>query len=237
MSVRAGGRRYTPSGVRATHRGGGLYSSAVSQRIGSVIAAAAGNAGLHPTVLTLASLTAGLLSSLLGALAGVHSAWLLGLVALLGWQLAYAFDCADGQLARASGQTSPYGARIDVLVDFTVQTGLVAAVVTVADHWSHPRPALLGAYATLWVVSLFTSVLAGSDAEGATRLLSSGSPAVAVGKLVRDYGFVVLVLGLLLTVRPSITVWFVLFFLVLNGLFLLVSVGRAAQLSLRHPGR
>jgi len=80
-------------------------------------------------------------------------------------------------------------------------------------------------------------VLAGSDAEGATRLLGSGSPAVAVLKLVRDYGFVVLVLGLLLSVRPSITVWFVLFFLVLNGLFLLVSVGRAAQLSLRHPGR
>lgn len=222
---------YSARQMRATHRGGGLYSAAVSQRVGSVLAATAGNAGLHPTLLTLGSLTAGVLSSVLAAYAGVHSAWPLGLLALLGWQLAYCLDCADGQLARTTKQTSPYGARVDVLVDFAVQVSVVAAVVTVVAHWQHPHPALLGAFATLWLVNLFTSVLGGT--AGATSLLESRSAAVSVLKLVRDYGFVIGVLGLLVTVAPRLVVVFFAGFLLLNGLFLLASVARAAQLSMR----
>ena len=222
---------YTAQQMLATHRGGGLYSAAVSQRIGSLIAASAGNAGVHPSVLTLGSLAVGVGSSVVAAYAGVRGSWALGLVALLGWQLAYAFDCADGQLARGARQTSPYGARVDVLVDFAVQTGVVAAVVTVVDHYQHPHPALLGAYATLWVVSLFTSVLAGG--EGATSLLGSSSTPVQLVKLVRDYGFVILILGLLVTVAPRDTIVFLIFYVAFNALFLLASIARAAQLSMR----
>lgn len=222
---------YTARQMLATHRGGGLYSGAVSQRVGSVLAAAAGNSGAHPTVLTLGSLTVGLLSSAVAGYAGVRASLLLGLVALLGWQLAYALDCADGQLARTARRTSAYGARVDVLVDFAVQTGVVAAVVTIVDHWQHPHPALLGAFATLWLVNLFTSALAGS--EGATSLLGSGSPAVQVLKLARDYGFVIGVLGLLVAFAPRLVIVFFVAYLLFNGLFLLASIGRAAQLSMR----
>ena len=222
---------YTPQQMLATHRGGGLYSAAVSQRVGAVLAASAGNAGIHPSVLTLASLTVGVASSVIAGYAGVRGSWPLGLFALFGWQLAYAFDCADGQLARTAGQTSPYGARTDVLVDFAVQTSVVAAVVTIVDHYQHPHPAVLAAYATLWVVSLFMSVLA--SGAGATSLIGSSSTPVQVLKLVRDYGFVILVLGLLVTLAPRYTIAFLIFYTAFNGLFLLASIARAAQLSMR----
>jgi len=222
---------YSARQMLATHRGGGIYSSAVSQRVGSVFAATAGNSRAHPTVLTLGSLTIGVASSVAAAYAGTHSSWLLGLLALLGWQVAYSLDCADGQLARVARKTSPYGARVDVLVDFAVQTSVVAAVVTVVAHWQRLPAALLGAFATLWLVNLFTSVLAGG--EGATSLLGSGSAAVRVLKLARDYGLVILLLGVLVTVAPQFVYVFLLAFLVLNGLFLLASIGRAAQLSMR----
>ncbi len=222
---------YSARQMRATHRGGGLYSSAVSQVVGSVLAATAGNSGAHPTVLTLGSLTIGVASSVVAAYAGIHSVPLLGLLALLGWQLAYALDCADGQLARTAKKTGPYGARVDVLVDFAVQVSVVAAVTAIVAHWQHPPPGLLGAFAAVWLVNLFTSVLGG--AEGATSLIGSGSPAVAVLKLARDYGFVIGVLGLLIAVAPRYVVAFLVAFLVFNAAFLLASIGRAAQLSMR----
>jgi phosphatidylglycerophosphate synthase len=155
----------------------------------------------------------------------------LGLVALLGWQLAYALDCADGQLARATGKTSPYGARVDLLVDFAVQVSVVSAVVTIVDHWQHPHPAVLGAFAAVWMVNLFTSALAGG--EGSTSLLESQSPAVQVIKLLRDYGAVIGALGLLVMLAPRAVVLFLAGYLLLNALFLVASIARAAQLSMR----
>lgn len=231
MSARPTTAHYTAAQMYATNRGGGLYSEAVSQRLGAAIAAAAANAGMHPTVLTLGSLSAGLLASVAAGFGGVQGRWWLGVLALFGWQLAYAFDCADGQVARVTGKGSPYGARVDVLVDFAVQTGVVGAVVAVAAARSHIPAFLLGGFATGWVVGLFTSVLAGG--AGATSLVPSTTPAVRLGKLVRDYGFVIGVLGLVVTIVPAYVGWFAVFFLVLNGAFLLASIGRAAQLSMR----
>src|SRR5258706_386528 len=81
----------------ATNRGGGLYSEAVSQPIGSAIALVASRLGLPPTVLSLVNLVLGVGASatvvaLAGrAAAGAVPAWLTGLIALLAWQLAYAF--------------------------------------------------------------------------------------------------------------------------------------------------
>ena len=49
------------------------------------------------------------------------------LVAALIIQLAYVFDCADGQLARLTGRSSPVGAYLDFLVDEFKALGLVAA--------------------------------------------------------------------------------------------------------------
>lgn len=49
------------------------------------------------------------------------------IVAALVLQLAYIFDCADGQLARLTGMTSPVGAFLDFLIDEVKALLLVAA--------------------------------------------------------------------------------------------------------------
>ena len=50
------------------------------------------------------------------ALALLPGAW--GLVlGVLGVELAYILDCADGQLARLTGRTSPVGSELDFLMD------------------------------------------------------------------------------------------------------------------------
>jgi len=139
-------------------------------------------------------------------------------------------DCADGQLARVTKKTSPAGARVDVLCDVALQVSLVAAVSTVAAAY-HPVPVwLAAAFAGTWMVNLVTSVM--QQGAAARSLVTSRSPAVRAAKLVRDYGAVVTVLALAIAFVPRWTVWLVVGFTVVNGLFLLASILAAARASL-----
>ncbi|MEV6341968.1 CDP-alcohol phosphatidyltransferase family protein [Actinoplanes sp. NPDC051851] len=220
----------------AVNRGGGLFSEAVSQRIGSRISVFAYKNRLSPTVLTIFNLGLGCAASfVVVATAGAvqdGTVWgpLIGLVALIGWQLAYAFDCADGQLARVTGQASPAGGRLDVLCDVAVQSALVAALSATAKAQEPDTPAwLLAAFAATWMVNLVTSVM--QSGSQASSMVTSRSPLVRAIKLVRDYGAVIALAGLILLVAPQWTVWFVALFTLINGGFLAASIaftGRAA---------
>jgi phosphatidylglycerophosphate synthase len=227
----------TAADFYAHNRGGGLFTETVSQRIAAHLCVAAYRLGAAPTALTLANLVLGLGASVLvTALAGaVHAgrvpAYVVGVAALLLWHLAYALDCADGQLARVTGRASPAGGRVDVLCDVALQISLVAAVATVAHEYTPGTPAwLLAAFAGSWMTNLVTSVL--QQGSAAASLVTGSSPLVRVVKLVRDYGAVVTVVGLVLAIVPQWTVWLLVAFLVVNGGFLLASIAAAARTSL-----
>ncbi len=219
---------------RARHRGGGLFTETVNQRIGSHLSVLAYRLGLAPTVLTMVNLVVGLGTSVaVAALApsGAVPAVVIGLVALVLWQLAYSFDCADGQLARVTGRASPAGARVDVLSDVALQISLVAAVASVAVAHAPKTPVwLVAAFAGTWMVNLVTSILQQGSAAGS--LVTSASWPVRVLKLVRDYGAVVTVVGLVLAFAPQWTVWLLVAFTAVNGLFLLASIAASARASL-----
>jgi phosphatidylglycerophosphate synthase len=216
-----------------TNRGGGLYSEAVSQRLGAATALAASRVGLHPTTLTLANLTIGLaVSAIVVARASTWSAWI-GVLALVGWQLAYVLDCSDGQLARVTRQGSPAGARIDILCDVASQIALVTAVSAVAVERSGAPIWLAAAFAGTWMVNLVTSVLQ-SGPNGASMVPSRSLP-VRVIKLVRDPGVVFLLAGLVLAIAPDLTIWYAVAFTFINGGFLLASIAFTARAAYRQP--
>ncbi|GIF46882.1 phosphatidylglycerophosphate synthase [Asanoa ferruginea] len=217
-----------------TNRGGGLFSEGLSQRAGAVFAAAAYRLGVPPTALTVGNLVIGLATSaVVVALASTTvPTWVAGLVALLGWQLAYALDCADGQLARVAGKTSPAGARVDVLCDIAVQISLVTALSAVAVD-QHPSTAswLVALFASTWMVNLVTSVM--QSGPNAASMVTSTSLPVRLVKLVRDYGAVIFLAGLVLLVVPQWTVWLLVAFTVINGGFLLASIAFTGRSALR----
>ncbi|GAA4594883.1 phosphatidylglycerophosphate synthase [Actinoplanes octamycinicus] len=228
----------TAADYYAVNRGGGLFSEAVSQRIGARLAVFAYRNKLSPTVMTIGNLGIGCLTSFVviataGPVAdGRVWGWLIGLIALVGWQLAYAFDCSDGQLARVTGQTSVAGGRLDVLCDVAVQSALVAALASVAKAQEPDTPAwLLAGFAATWMVNLVTSVMQGG--EQAASMVTSRSLPVRAVKLVRDYGAVIALAGLLLTVAPQWTVWFVALFTLVNAGFLAASIAFTGRTALR----
>ncbi|MBT8225736.1 MAG: CDP-alcohol phosphatidyltransferase family protein [Dactylosporangium sp.] len=222
----------------ARHRGGGLFTETVNQRIGSYCCVVAYRFGLAPTVLTVANLGLGLAASvtvvaLAGAMAGgsVPAGPVLGL-ALLAWHLAYSLDCADGQLARVTGRASPAGGRVDVLADVAQQIALVAAVSTVATAYEPDTPTwLVASFVGTWMVNLVTSVL--QQGAAASSLVTSSSLPIRLVKLIRDYGAVVTAVGLVLALAPQLTVWLLAAFTLVNGGFLVVSIAAAARASLR----
>jgi len=228
----------TAADYYAVNRGGGLFSEAVSQRLGARIAVNAHKRGFAPSVLTVVNLGFGcLVSFVVIAAAGPVAdgriwAWPIGLLALLGWQLAYAFDCSDGQLARVTRQTTTAGGRLDVLCDTAVQISLVAALAATAKAQVPDTPAwLLAAFAGTWMVNLVTSVMQGG--EQAASMVTSRSLPVRLVKLVRDYGAVIALAGVVLTVAPQWTIWFVGLFTLVNAAFLAASVVFSARAALR----
>jgi len=230
----------TATDFYAVNRGGGLFSELVSQRLGARIAVFANRHHLSPTVLTVANLGIGcLVSFAVIATAGPVAdgrvwAWPIGLMALLGWQFAYALDCSDGQLARVTHQSSPAGARVDVLCDVAAQVALVSALAAVAHAQVPDTPAwLLAAFAGTWMVNLVTSVMQAGP-HSASMVPSSSLP-VRVVKLVRDYGAVITLAGAVLLVAPQWTIWVVGLFTLVNAGFLAASIAFAGREALR-PG-
>jgi phosphatidylglycerophosphate synthase len=229
--------RHTAADFLARNRGGGLFTETINQRIGAYLSVGAERLGLPPTALTLANFVFGLVAAVLvvrlaPAMAdGRVPALVVGLVALVLWHLAYSLDCADGQLARVTGQASPAGARLDILCDVALQIALVAAVATVAHAYHPDTPTwLVAVFAGTWMVNLVTSAL--QQGATAASLVASRSTVIRLVKLVRDYGAVVTVVGLALALIPAWTAWLMGAFVLVNGGFLLVSIAASARASL-----
>jgi len=144
--------------------------------------------------------------------------------------VAYAFDCADGQVARAAGRGSHLGARLDVLCDFAIHSSIAIAVASIIIEQSGSGGALVGAYASLITTGLVLNVV-GKQYTG-VHILSQRSIVADAARLLIDYGFMVLVLALTVTIRPNVLLWVASAYIILNGAHLVGSIILTSRSSL-----
>lgn len=147
--------------AQKTSYGTPAYSRFVNRPVGRRIAAAAYAVGLRPNQVTAIS---GLLSlAAIILLATLPVGIPVGVLASLLLALGYAFDSADGQLARLSGTGGPGGEWLDHTVDMA-KTVLVHGVVLIALLRSGgllaSQAALVIGFLTVSVVSFFSWLLA-----------------------------------------------------------------------------
>lgn len=102
-----------------------VFTHWISQRVGSVLAAASFRAGISANSLTMLGLVNVLLGCVFYLRPGESLNWI---YAAAFWQLGYAFDCADGQLARATRTNSAYGAWLDLACDHVREVVVAASV-------------------------------------------------------------------------------------------------------------
>jgi phosphatidylglycerophosphate synthase len=102
----------------------GLFTTLFVTPYSKYVARWAANRGIAPNAVTVAGLAVGAGATVAFAF-GTRATLVLGAVLL---QAAFTLDCVDGQLARYSGRTSPFGGWLDAMGDrakeFAVYGGL-----------------------------------------------------------------------------------------------------------------
>ncbi|MEV1045714.1 CDP-alcohol phosphatidyltransferase family protein [Streptomyces sp. NPDC049916] len=114
-------------GAQKSAKGVSLYSRYVNRPAGRVLAAGAYRAGLTPNQVTLVS--AAFTYGAVAALALVEPSWTLAVTVYAALAAGFAFDSADGQLARLTGRGGPDGEWLDHVVDCGKLVLLHAAVL------------------------------------------------------------------------------------------------------------
>ena len=158
-------------------RGAPPYSRWINRRMGRVIAAAAYTVGATPNGVTAAS--AALTTGGILLIALVEPVWWLGFAIAAFLVLGYAFDAADGQLARLRGGGSRAGEWLDHMVDVT-KTCVLHAVVLISffRFGGIPSEAFLLiplGYLTVSIVLFFGIMLV----DQLRRAAAAGAPAAA----------------------------------------------------------
>ncbi|WP_329041340.1 CDP-alcohol phosphatidyltransferase family protein [Streptomyces sp. NBC_00178] len=193
-------------GAQKTSKGVSLYSRYVNRPAGRVFAAGAYRMGLTPNQVTLVS--AGFTFAAVAAVALAEPSWRLGFLVWAGLAVGFAFDSADGQLARLTGRGGPDGEWLDHVVDCAKMV-LVHSAVLISFHRFAPPPG--DGWLLLPLGFLFVAVLtfcAGllreqlGKAAARTAPVAAGpaapvSPVRAVALLPADYGVFCLVFLLL----------------------------------------
>ncbi|GAB2816652.1 CDP-alcohol phosphatidyltransferase family protein [Streptomyces daliensis] len=180
--------------AQKTAKGVSLYSRHVNRPAGRVLAAAAYRAGLSPNQVTLVS--AAWSFAAVAALALLPPSWPLALGVYAGLALGFAFDSADGQLARLRRESSAAGEWLDHVVDCAKITALHAAVlVSFYRHFDLPGPGwLLLPLAFQWAAvliffgGLLTEKLKTKPAPAHSPPVPAPSRVRAVALLPVDYG-------------------------------------------------
>jgi phosphatidylglycerophosphate synthase len=144
----------------------------------------------------------------------------------IGWLLAAALDCADGQLARVARQTSPPGAVLDILCDVLSQAMFVAALAAVASVSQPGVPAAVYAFAGgIWMMVLVTAQL---DKDGAdVSLLPAESLPLSVLKAPRDLITQITAAAVAIAVWPDGMLWLIGGLTAVNSIYLIALIARA----------
>lgn len=210
-------------------RGGGAWTNAVNQSIGAAIARVAMRRDVHPNVLSLLNALVGLATSGAVMITFQWSPIAAGMIGVVGWQLAYSVDCADGQVARATGRATEEGAVLDLLCDYLVQLSVLAVVAGIATQAVEGAVASsLGVMGTgLWLLSPYYSGIASQRLTGRERFAEMGGLR-SLMRLARDYGLQVFLVALAVGVAPAAVILVLIAVGLLNLLFAIERIRRFA---------
>ncbi len=180
-------------------RGAPAYSVYVNRRIGRALAAGAHGAGLTPNQVSAISAVHSFAAIGLIALAPIVPAT--GVVISLLLLLGYAWDSADGQVARLRGGGSAQGEWLDHFIDalkistlhLAVLVGMFRALPE-ESSWQLVIPLAFGATATTTFTGmLLNDLLKGKHGEDSTHARGGGTMRRSILVLPTDFGLVCLV--------------------------------------------
>jgi CDP-diacylglycerol---glycerol-3-phosphate 3-phosphatidyltransferase len=174
---------------------GSLVSAQTRQRVRDLarpVARSLGRVGLTPNGLTVI----GFLGTGAAAAAAATQAWLLAGLLVLAFGI---FDLFDGALARATGQTSVFGAFLDSTLDRAGEAIVYVGIAIGCIEAGFGTGAVL-AIAALAASSLVPYARAKAESLG----FAPGSGMMNIGLAPREVRLAILIVGLVLTPNPLV---------------------------------
>ncbi len=199
----AGTVRRLASAQKPPAKGSPAYSRFVNRKIGRVLAAASFHLNLTPNQVT--GISALFSAAAIATIALARPTPLIAVLIALALLAGYAFDSADGQLARLRGGGSPAGEWLDHVVDSIKTSALhLAVLIGWFRFWDVPPRTLLIPLAFTLVAAVFFFVQILTDQL--RRAHPAHAPAPADGSLTAvlrsllvaptDYGLLCLIFAL-----------------------------------------
>lgn len=196
------------SAQKGASRTAPAYSRFVNRKLGRLLAAWAYRAGLTPNAVTGISATFTGVAILL--LLILQPSFLLGAAVSTALVLGYAFDSADGQVARLRGGGTPAGEWLDHVVDAIKTTALPIAVFVCLQRTDLPRAwlAVPLTYAVVASATFFAMILTEQlRKQNGHRGITAGSGGIKdiiTGLLVLPMDYGVLCISFLLLGAPGL---------------------------------
>lgn len=162
------------------------WTMAINEPAGAILAFVAYKIGISPNVLTLAS---GFVSTL-GVVAYVYvpQASAAAVLAFVLLQFGYVLDCSDGQLARATRRSSPFGGWLDVAIDFLSNITIPAALAAVAlRSGAMPVVTIIACVALIYGQTLFLHTSTTKRKQDATMQMKVPK-AIVFLRFIADHG-------------------------------------------------
>ena len=157
-----------------------IWNRFVARPLAAVLVVPLARTGITPNQVTFLTLPVFLAGAVVLALLPSWGALLAGAAII---ELSYVLDCADGQLARLKGTSSPVGAHLDFLMDELKAFALVAAIAI--RLW-------LPAHDARWLLEGIGGVVVVAAAISLTTFVRRPEYAAATGAVVShgtgDYG-------------------------------------------------
>lgn len=213
------------SGAQKTSKGAPAYSRFVNRKAGRLIAAVAYHCRLTPNIVTLISAAWSLAAIVLLVFGSPTTT--LGVVVAACLAIGYAFDSADGQLARLRGGGSPAGEWLDHVVDSGKVCGLHLAVLVSLYRAGVSNRELLVPLVWTWVATVLFFVIILNDQLHRARgtAPATDAPAPVLRSLLvapTDYG--VLLLTFVLFGAHHVFLWVYGLLLIANIAYLVLGL-------------
>ncbi|MGO4689575.1 CDP-alcohol phosphatidyltransferase family protein [Glaciibacter sp. 2TAF33] len=195
--------RRLASAQKVAAPGAPAYSIYVNRKVGRYIAAAAFRAGLTPNAVTMIS--AVFTFTGITAIAVAPPLWWVGILVWLLLAVGYAFDSADGQVARLRGGGSPSGEWLDHVVDaIKISTLHLAVLITFFTHFSLPSPVWLlvplgftAVASVAFFAMILNDLLKAKHGSHRATVPRRSTPLRAIAGIPTDYGVLCLAFVLL----------------------------------------
>jgi phosphatidylglycerophosphate synthase len=212
-----------------------FWSRRVNRPLGAIIAQALLKSSVTPNTVSIAGLIANLAGAAIVLTSPVPASGQTVVVVFVTWQLALALDNADGLLARARGQSSPFGAWLDQILDFVNHTAVAVSLTAFVARAFAFRPVELAIFAPLVLAGCLIGLFASAQRNAILGTEPALRPAVQARLRIPFLGRHLTDFGLFLAVASVGLAWppLLLAALIIYPVFIMASV--AAQVAMNWP--